>query len=118
MHVIAMEVDTNYGVVIILFFLRKKSLPIFCIMECWLSHTELAATALQEDKNCSHLHALACVQNVLRQCKQNKPVSMLLHSYVVSCTETWEVFPSNGSYVLAFHLARHTQELHRKQQKV
>ena len=35
---------------------------------------------------------------------------MLLHSYVVSCTETWEVFPSNGSYVLAFHLARPTQD--------
>ena len=67
----------------------------------------------KEDKNCSHLHL-----HVYRMyCGNASKPNQSACCYTVT-SETWEVFPSNGSYVLAFHLARHTQEPHRTQQKV
>ena len=49
--------------------------------------------------------AIARVQNVLRQCTQTKPVGMLLHSYVASCTEDLGSFPIKRQLCLAFHQA-------------
>ena len=51
-----------------------------------------------------------CSRNVQRHCTYTKPDRMPLRSYVVSCCVNLGILPAIVSNVLAYHLARHSQD--------